>query len=249
MYNPLRIFIGYDPVETEAWHVCAQSIIEHASRPVAITPVNVRNYRAFYHRERDPKQSNEFTYTRFLTPWLCGYEGQALFIDCDMILRTDVYELFEISDQRHAITCVHHDYEPKDKVKYLGAAQYSYPRKNWSSVMLFNCAHPALRALDPFKVAHADPAYLHRFQFLNDAEIGEVGVEWNFLVGEYDLDKWQEAHEGKEVKLVHWTVGGPYFNEYQDTDFADEWFALQKKTRHTEQLVKPTSRKKSKSAS
>lgn len=233
MHKPLRIFIGYDPVEIEAWHVCAQSIIENTSYPVAITPVNVRNYQHFYHRERDPKQSNEFTYTRFLTPWLCGFEGQALFIDCDMILRTDVYELFEEADERYAVTVVKHDYEPKNKTKYLGNIQYNYPRKNWSSVMLFNCSHPALRSLTPHAVAKADPRWLHRFEFLTDDEIGEVGVEWNFLVGEYDLDKWRETHPGQDVKLVHWTVGGPYFREYRDTDFADEWFDLQAATRFT----------------
>lgn len=233
MYSPLCVFIGYDPVETEAFHVCVQSIIEHASKPVSIIPVCTQHFRDFYHRERDPKQSNAFTYTRFLVPWLCDYDGMAVFIDGDMILRTDIYELFKV-DQRYAVNVVKHAYTPKNDTKYLGNRQYSYPRKNWSSVMVWNCAHPAVRCLDPYKVAHASPEYLHRFEYLQDQEIGELGREWNFLVGEYDREEFEEKHG--DVKLVHWTVGGPYFEEYADVDFADEWFALQKQTRHTAQL-------------
>ena len=234
MYQPLRIFIGFDPVETVAYHACVQSIIELASKPVTICPINIRNLRDIYHRDRDKKQSNEFTYARFLVPYLCGYQGQALFIDCDIMLRHDVYDLFVEADERYAVSVVKHDYEPKNQTKYLGNIQYTYPRKNWSSVMVFNCSHPSCRSLDPHRVSIADPGYLHRFEWMHDREIGELKPVWNFLVGEYDRKDFEEKHG--RIRLVHFTVGGPWFDEYSDVEFAQEWLDLADRSREVKQL-------------
>ncbi len=223
----LKVFIGYDPVESVAWHTHAQSILERSSKPVALIPVNLRNLRGIYTRDRDPKQSNEFSFTRFLVPYLCGFEGQAVFFDCDQLIRTDVVELFEIGS-RHpelAVHVVQHDYEPKDTIKYLDTVQYRYPRKNWSSVVLWNCGHPANRSVTPEFVSSASPMELHRFSWLADNQIGSLDVRWNWLVGEY-------AEPPDDVKLVHWTVGGPYFEEYRNADFADEWFDCRDRMSH-----------------
>lgn len=218
--NVLRIFIGYDPVESVAWHTMAHSILSRSSVPVAIVPVNIANLKSVYVRERDPKQSNEFSFTRFLVPYLSGYEGLAAFFDCDMMLRTDVAELFEHArrDPSKAVHVVKHDYEPRDDIKYLNTVQYRYPRKNWSSVVLWNCGHPSNRAVTPEFVNTASAMELHRFQWLKDEEIGSLDVRWNWLVGEY-------ADPPTDVHNVHWTVGGPYFHEYKNADFAKEWFA------------------------
>jgi len=223
----LKVFIGYDPVESVAWHTHAQSILERSSKPVALIPVNLRNLRGIYTRDRDPKQSNEFSFTRFLVPYLCGFEGQAVFFDCDQLIRTDVVELFEIgsSHPELAVHVVQHDYEPKDTIKYLDTVQYRYPRKNWSSVVLWNCGHPANRSVTPEFVSSASPMELHRFSWLADNQIGSLDVRWNWLVGEY-------AEPPDDVKLVHWTVGGPYFEEYRNADFADEWFDCRDRMSH-----------------
>lgn len=216
----LKIFIGYDPVESVAWHTMTHSILSRSSVPVAIVPVNIANLKGIYTRERDPKQSNEFSFTRFLVPFLSGYEGFAAFFDCDMLLRTDVAALFDLAakDPAKAVHVVQHDYEPRDDIKYLNTVQYRYPRKNWSSVVLWNCGHPSNRAVTPEFVNTATPMELHRFQWLKDEEIGAVDVRWNWLVGEY-------ADPPQDVHNVHWTVGGPYFHEYKGADFAQEWFA------------------------
>jgi hypothetical protein len=215
----LKVFIGYDPVETVAWHAHAQSILENSSKPVALIPVNLRNLQDIYKRDRDPKQSNEFSFSRFLVPYLCGYKGQAVFFDCDQMIRADIAELFQIGNNNpsYAVHVVQHDYEPKNTIKYLDTVQYKYPRKNWSSVVLWNCEHPANRVVTPEFVSVASPMELHRFAWLNDNEIGSLDVRWNWLVGEY-------AEPPNDVKLVHWTIGGPYFEEYKTVDFADEWF-------------------------
>jgi hypothetical protein len=215
----IKVFIGFDKVESVAWHTMAHSILRQASRPVAIVPVNLANLRGIYTRERDAKQSNEFSFSRFLVPYLCDYQGFGVFFDCDMMLRTDINDIFaEVDkDPGKAVYVVKHDYEPRDEVKFLNTRQYKYPRKNWSSVVLWNCAHPANRVVTTDYVNHATAMDLHRFHWLKDDEIGDLNIRWNWLVGEY-------AEPPADVKNVHWTVGGPYFIEYQDVDFSDEWF-------------------------
>ncbi len=215
----IKVFIGFDKVESVAWHTMAHSILRQASRPVAIVPVNLANLRGIYTRERDAKQSNEFSFSRFLVPYLCDYQGFGVFFDCDMMLRTDINDIFaEVDkDPGKAVYVVKHDYEPRDEVKFLNTRQYKYPRKNWSSVVLWNCAHPANRVVTTEYVNHATAMDLHRFHWLKDDEIGDLNIRWNWLVGEY-------AEPPADVKNVHWTVGGPYFIEYQDVDFSDEWF-------------------------
>jgi hypothetical protein len=218
--NVLRIFIGYDPVESVAWHTMAHSILSRSSLPVALLPVNIANLKSIYTRERDPKQSNEFSFTRFLVPHLAGYQGVAAFFDCDMLVRTDIAKLFALAsaDPSKAVHVVKHDYEPRDDVKYLNTVQYRYPRKNWSSVVLWNCGHPANRVVTPEYVNTASAMDLHRFTWLDDSEIGGLNVRWNWLVGEY-------AEPPADVHNAHWTVGGPYFEEYRNADFAGEWFS------------------------
>jgi hypothetical protein len=221
MHQPLlRVFIGYDPVETVAWHTFAHSILRQSSIPVALVPVNLRNLGGIYTRARDPKQSNEFSFTRFLVPHLSGYSGLSVFFDCDMLLRCDIAELLEVPKQEpgKAVYVVKHDYQPRDDIKYLNTVQYRYPRKNWSSVVLWDCGHAANRSVTPEYVNTTEALNLHRFLWLRDEEIGELNVRWNWLVGEYD-------EPPADVKNVHWTVGGPYFSEFSKSDFAGEWFA------------------------
>lgn len=220
--RPLRIFIGYDPVEAVAYHTLCHSILSRASVPVAITPINLMNLRGIYSRQRDPHQSNEFSFTRFLVPYLAGYEGWALFMDCDMLVTTDIKELFDLAEEDKAVMVVKHDYTPCSTEKYLGTKQYPYPRKNWSSVVLWNCGHPANRVVDPGFVNTAPALDLHRFRWLVDESIGELPVEWNWLVGEYPYG--YKGIQEADVKNFHYTIGGPYFHEYEHVDGAEKWF-------------------------
>lgn len=215
----IKIFIGFDKVESVAWHTMVSSIMRQSSRPVAIVPVNLANFKDFFHRERDPKQSNEFSISRFLVPYLCDYQGYGIFFDCDMLLRTDIAEIFDVIDKEpgKALYVVKHSYEPRDDIKYLDTVQYKYPRKNWSSVVLWNCGHKDNKKVTLEYVNTAPAMELHRFLWLEDNDIGELDVRWNWLVGEY-------TNPPEDVKNVHWTVGGPYFQEYKDADFSEEWF-------------------------
>lgn len=223
----IKVFIGFDPVESVAWHTMAHSIYSRSSRPVALIPINLTNLKGIFTRPRDAKQSNEFSFTRFLVPYLSDYKGYALFFDCDMMLRTDIAEIFNEVDKDpgKAVYVVKHDYTPRDDIKYLNTVQYQYPRKNWSSVVVWDCTHPSNRRVTPEFVNSASAMELHRFLWLQDEEIGQLNVRWNWLVGEYD-------EPPSDVKNVHWTVGGPYFHEYSKADFAHEWFAESARMSH-----------------
>ena len=213
----IRVFIGFDPRETAAFHVLSQSIHARASEPVAVTPVMLSQLGGLMTRERNPLQSTDFSFSRFLTPYLCDFEGWALFMDCDMLMLDDIANLWKLRDDDYAVMCVKHDHVPEEDTKFLGAKQTKYEKKNWSSVMLFNCAK--CTALTPDYVNTASGLELHRFQWLDgDHLIGEIPHRGIHLVA-YD-----ETVPVREVSNLHYTIGGPYFDDYKDTDYADEWF-------------------------
>jgi len=214
----MKVFVGWDSREDIAYQVCKHSIL--SKQPDAeVIPLKQNELReqGLYWRDVDKLASTEFTFTRFLIPELAQYQGWALFMDCDMILTTDIKELFDQVDDKYAVMCVQHDYTPREGLKMDGKQQTSYPRKNWSSVMLVNCGHPSNAVLH--KELVNDPeisgAYLHRFSWLKDEEIGELDHTWNYLVGVYnDIDV---------PKLIHYTEGGPWFENYRDCEFHKLW--------------------------
>lgn len=220
--QPLRIYIGWDSREDIAYQVARQSILDTVSVPVEIIPLKQKDLRKreLYWRDRDKLASTEFTFTRFLIPELEEFDGWALFMDCDMILTTDIKQLFDQADDKYAVMCAHHDYTPKEGLKMDGKRQHVYPRKNWSSVVLFNCAHPSNKKLTKELVnsPDIDGAYLHRFSWLEDSEVGEFSHEWNWLVG------WYNAPKDGKPKLIHYTEGGPWFDNYIDCEYNLEWF-------------------------
>jgi len=214
-HEPIRVFIGYDAREAAAFSVLAHSIHRRASRPVSITPLVLSQLGRIYTRPRDPLQSTDFSFSRFLTPYLSGYAGWSLFMDCDMVMLRDIAALWDLRDDRYAVMCVHHNHVPKETVKFLDERQSKYGRKNWSSVMLFNNARCA--GLTPEFVNTASGLVLHQFKWLDgDHLIGDLPAVWNHLVG--------VSEPRPDAALVHYTIGGPYFEEYRDCDFALEWF-------------------------
>ena len=217
--NPLRVFVGWDSREDIAWQVCRTSLLRNASTPIEVRPLRQARLReaGLYKKPVDPLASTEFTYTRFLVPHVAGYRGWALFCDCDFIWLGDVAKLFALADDRFAIMCVHHDHRPPETVKMDGAVQTLYPRKNWSSMVLYNCGHLANRALTPEVVNREGGAFLHRFQWLDDALIGAVPETWNWLEG------WNRKPAQGRPEVVHYTRGGPWFPNWQNVDYATEW--------------------------
>lgn len=210
----IRVFIGWDPREAIAFDVLARSIWKRSSEPVSITPL----IRSTLPVKREGG-STEFAFTRFLVPYLCGYEGHAIFMDCDMLCLADIAELWALKEPHWrihgpAVKVVQHDYRPKETVKFLGAKQEPYARKNWSSLMVFDNAK--CKALTPEFVQCAPGLDLHQFRWVDEQRtpIGELPEAWNHLVG----------HSKGSPKIIHYTSGGPWFPEYRDCEYAGEWF-------------------------
>ena len=218
-----RVFIGFDSKEVVAYHVLCQSILDHASVPVSFVPIALNNLGGIFTRERNQLQSTEFSFSRFLVPYLSQFQGWSLFMDCDMLFRRDIAELWALRDDSYAVMCCKHDYQPKEETKFFGQVQTKYEKKNWSSVMLFNNAE--CTALSADYVNSATGLQLHQFKWLgSDDRIGSLPLAWNHLVGVYDYDP--------AAANVHFTEGGPYFADYADSDYADEWFRARDRVNH-----------------
>ena len=211
----INIFIGYDSKEKVAYNVLSHSIIQNSTKPVAITPIALNHLKDDFVRERNALSSTEFSFSRFMIPHLMNYQGWALFMDCDMLMFEDVSKLWRMRDDSKAIQVCKHNYTPKEDKKFLGQVQTKYEKKNWSSFMLMNCKK--CTTLTPDYVNKASGLELHQFKWLEgDHLIGDLPLEWNWLVGEYE-------HKD-DVKNVHYTKGGPWFEEYARCDYSQDWF-------------------------
>jgi hypothetical protein len=217
-----RVFLGFDPREYEAYDICRHSLMRHTKTGLYVYPLRLRALTAsgLMYRERDPLQSTDFTYSRFLTPFFGGRAGWALFMDCDILVRGDIDELFRYADPEKAVMVVKHEHRPNEDRKMGNATQTVYRRKNWSSVMLFNCAHPKNIAVNWVQAANEWPASkLHQFGWLDDDDIGSLPVRFNYLVGYNTKD--QEP----DPLIVHFTSGIPGIHPGCDeVEYADEWF-------------------------
>lgn len=229
-----HVYVGYDPREVRAYRTCIASLRKY-SADFSVEPVNSRLAgSALYYRPETLRDgvlwdevsqapmSTEFSLARFLVP-LIHREGAALYVDCDFLFRCDIEELFALFDPRYSVQCVQHASEQADQMivgkKMDGQLQTCYPRKNWSSLMLFNCSRIAKGASLTVKDVNALPGhFLHRFEWLHRDEVGALPVEWNYLVG--------VSPYVASPKAVHFTLGTPDLPGYEGCEYADEWRAL-----------------------
>jgi len=221
----IPVFIGYDPREAIAFHVCANSIIRNSSKPVSIIPLSLNLLKGY--KETHTDGSNQFIYSRFLVPHMMDYQGWAIFIDGDMIVQGDISELWDMRHYGKDVMVVKHDYKTKMSEKYLGAKNEDYPRKNWSSVILWNCGSFPNKKLTPGYVQNASGAELHRFTWIDDDRIGELPKEWNWLDLEYEPNQ--------NAKLIHYTLGTPCFHEFSNKGMANLWNKEYTRTIHCQQ--------------
>lgn len=219
MNNITPVYVGYDSREDLAYEVCKYSLEKHSPN-IEVIPLKQSALRAEekYWRHADPLSSTEFTFTRFLVPHLTGYEGWAIFCDCDFVWTTDVEELISQADPKYAVMVVKHNHTPPEGTKMDGCKQTTYPRKNWSSMILWNCSHPSNQRLTLDLVNSESGQFLHRFNWLEDHEIGELSAEWNWLAG------WNQSPRDGIPKVYHWTEGGPWFKNYRNCEYADIWW-------------------------
>ena len=213
MSKLLNIFVGFDQKEAIAYHTFVQSIIEKSSIPLSITPLAENNLD--HYSEQHTDGTNKFTYSRFLVPYLMDFKGWAIFADGDMVCLSDLRELKQFFDPNIAVSVVKHNYKTKYKTKYFGQKNEDYPRKNWSSMIVWNCEHPKNKILTPDFISQKEGSFLHRFNWLKDVEIGELPKSWNWLAMEYE--------EKKDLDLIHYTLGTPCFKEYSNKSLAEFW--------------------------
>lgn len=212
-----NIFIGWDSREDIAYQVCKHSILSRTDKsnfnvhPLKLNKLREQN---IIWRENDQRASTEFTFTRFLVPYLNQYKGWALFCDCDFLFLEDIQKLFDLADPSKAIMCVQHDYIPSESTKMDNKPQEMYPRKNWSSLILYNCEHPSNQQVNLDFVNKCPMGYMHQFKWVKDEEIGSLPYQWNYLEGWYNSN---------DAKAVHYTRGGPWFGNWQHVDYAKEW--------------------------
>ena len=213
----ITLFVGYDERESVVFHAFNQSVLDNTKAPVAIIPLHGPMLDDF---DGQQDGSNRFVYSRYLIPELMGYDGWAIFADGDMIVLGDLQELWALRDPTKAVQVVKHTYRTCASRKYIGTPlendNVHYPRKNWSSVALWNCRHPSNLCLTRDYVANAGPEVLHRFKWLKDSEIGALPIEWNVLAGEMVVVY-------GEHKLVHYTLGCPGIEGYQNCSHAVRW--------------------------
>lgn len=215
----LKVFIGWDSREQEAYHVAKASIEKYSS--VEVIPIIKQDLidQGIYTRGEDFLASSEFTITRFLVPYLSDYKGLSLFMDCDIICDVNIETILEEIDEKKSVSVVKHDYVPKTPIKMDGKSQHVYPRKNWSSVMLFD--NHKCSVLTPELVNKSEPSYLHQFEWTFDCSIGSLDHTWNYLAGYYD--------DIEQPNIIHYTDGGPWFEEYRNCPLANKWIEFYEK--------------------
>ena len=211
--NKINLVVGFDQREAVAYHVFCQTIIDRATMPVQFLPLAENTLNKY--KEVHTDGSNKFIYSRFLTPYLMNFSGWAVFADGDMVCQADIAELWSLRDETKAVQVVKHDYKTKAAKKYLGNKNEDYPKKNWSSLILWNCGHPENAILTPEFIQSQPGSYLHRFSWLEDDLIGGLDAEWNWLAIEYP--------ENPNAKLIHYTLGTPCFKDYANESMSDIW--------------------------
>jgi lipopolysaccharide biosynthesis glycosyltransferase len=226
----LSVYIGYDKREPIAWDVCAYTLGKYASQPVFYQPLKIDKLReqGLCDRKVTTKagqmfdvisqapQSTEFAISRFLVP-LIHQEGWAIFMDCDMVFMRDIYDIMPYLDDSKAVMCVKHKHWPSEDTKMDNQIQTHYQRKNWSSFVAFNCSHPANQRLTLKDVNSIPGRELHAFAWLEDDEIGELPADWNWLVNVQDMPD--------NPAVAHFTLGGPWFKDWQAQQYDDLWLA------------------------
>lgn len=239
----MRIYIGFDPREADAYIVAQASLVRHASTPISVKMLELdslkkrgqfdRPFRTENGQMIDEKDgrpfSTQFAFTRFLVPYLNDYHGWAIFCDCDFLFTDDIAKLVPLLDPKFAVMVVKHDYEPKESVKMDGQSQVGYPRKNWSSFIAFNCSHPSNALLTPEVVNSQTGRWLHGFGWLDDDEIGELPVTWNWLAG-------VTPQHYETPKAIHFTLGVPSMPGHEHSPYADLWREELKRAAHTQEL-------------
>lgn len=215
----LNVFIGFDSSnygQELAYDVCKKSIEKHTTIPITFHKmVKSEMIEEGIFTRQDKDGATEFTYTRFFVPYLSSYKGYSLFCDSDFLWTCDIAELLKYTDPTKALSCVMHQYKNcNNTIKMDNQVQEWYPKKNWSSLMIFNNEHSSTKNLTLENINIKSPKWLHRFEWANDDEVIEIPKDYNYLVNYYN--------DGP-TKAIHYTDGGPWHPDYVNVQYGDLW--------------------------
>ncbi len=214
MKEDINIFIGLDEPYKIAYDVCKNSILKNNKKyNLNIKPINFNTVKD-YDRKKDKNESTQFSFARFWTPYESNFKGISIFLDSDFLFLESIDDLIDLYDPKKAVMCCKHDYTPSETTKMDGKVQTIYPRKNWSSLMLFNCSDSHCKELTPDVINSESPKYLHRMLWTDDKKIGNIPLEYNWLEGDYD--------NSVNPKAIHFTNGGPWHSSW-DGDYKQIW--------------------------
>jgi lipopolysaccharide biosynthesis glycosyltransferase len=209
----MKIFIGCDEQFEENIDIQIESIFKNTNSKIDIKLLRLEELKDILWREKDPKQTTDSAFTRWLVPYLSNYQGWSLYMDSDMFCRDDVKKIFQLKNEDKTVMVVKNDSYHAQLKKFNGQIQTDYERKNWSSLILFN--NQKCKKLNANYINTAKGLELHQFKWLGDEQIGELPKEWNYLV---EVDE-----KMLDPKNVHWTLGGPWFENKKDVEYSSEW--------------------------
>ena len=221
MKSDVKIFIGLDAAHRIAYDVCKFSIETNTKSSFDIEPINRYNV-SEYKRTPDRTEATDFSFARFFVPYISNYVGVSVFMDGDFLFLKDIDDLLKLYDDRFAVMCCKHNYLPTSTTKMNGKIQTVFPKKNWSSLMIFNNHHPKLKTLNPLTINNQSGAFLHQFKYLDEGEIGDIPIQWNWLVG------WNTAADG-EPNALHYTEGGPWLPHQKDVGYDSVFYSYKER--------------------
>jgi len=218
MNDVINVYIGLDEPYEIAYDTCKSSILSNNKKyKLNIKPINY-NTVTDYQRDKTENESTQFSFARFWVPYESNFKGISIFLDSDFLFLESIDNLIDLYNPKKAIMCCKHDYKPSNTTKMDGKIQSVYPRKNWSSLIIFNNEHPKNTTLEPWLLNTLTGAYLHRFMWLADRDIGSLPLEWNWLVD------WYQEEKDFEPKALHFTEGGPWLKSFKSCSYSDLWY-------------------------
>ena len=220
MLETIKVFIGLDEPYKIVYDVCKYSILKNNKKyNLDIIPINYNTVKD-YNRVKDQYESTQFSFARFWTPFESDFKGVSIFLDSDFLFLDSIDSLIDLYDEEKAIMCCKHNYKPTNSKKMDNKVQTVYPRKNWSSLIIFNNSHPKNKILEPFMLNTSTGSYLHRFSWLDDEDIGNLPLQWNWLTD------WYSETEDFKPKALHYTEGGPWLDNYKDCKYNKHWDSI-----------------------
>jgi lipopolysaccharide biosynthesis glycosyltransferase len=191
--EPIRVFVGADESQLVPAAVLEYTIRKHTAGRVEFT--TMRDLPVPMPKDPAKRPRTGFSFYRFMLPKLAGYQGRALYLDCDMQVFANLSELWAIPFDGQTVLCT---YQPEPPERWKGNKSFKPGRH--LAVMMLDCSrldwdvHEIVRGLDEDRYGYTE--LMSDLAIVPEEQIEErIPVEWNSL----------EHYEAGTTKLVHYT--------------------------------------------